>query len=159
MPTEALALVSSFLGVFFGFLLGIWWERRQDKKKDNRLRLETSTSIVLELRGICGSIAKTFELWEEKKLSPVPHIDFSTDAKNSAVASGRFILFCPEIQSKISHAYAVIDRAVDYRSRMLEPRPDHLHASRFTLLSDNFRGQITHLLEVIPPLVEELETA
>ena len=155
---DVVPFASTFLGVFVAFLLGVWWQGRQEAKGEEKRRRATKASIASELNGILGSVRKTFSLWEQAQLGEIPHVDLSTDAKESAVASGRFTLLELEFQVKVSHIYAVVERAKVYREKMIETLPGTINQTLFPGLSSSFKGQLQHLTEVIPSLVQELSS-
>jgi len=146
---------STFFGVFLAFLLGVWWQRRQRTMEESKLRLETKASIAEELKGIHKEILYTFEVWKENQ-NVIPHIDLATDAKDSSVTSGRFTLLELDLQTEISHIYAVIARAMDYRTRLLPPRLA-MNPDPYPPIRESFTERLHHLEERVPLLLESLE--
>lgn len=89
-------------------------------------------------------------------------MDLPTDAKESVVNSGKFSLLNLELQQEVSHIYAVIERAQRFLSQMREfvVSPALALSGRdkiFASISANFWGQVAHLRENIPSLLEKLE--
>ena len=149
--------ISTFSGVFLGFLLGAWWQRRQRIQQDDRLRAETKDALLAELTGIHGKVLHIFDSFRRvlRGIDAIPEVDFVTDAKESAIASGRFTLLEVPLQTEVSHIFAVVGQAVDYRSRLLQPRLS-LTPDPYPRIFEQFEEWLRHLDERIPPLVTAL---
>ena len=154
LTNALIPFTSTFVGVFLAFLLGVWWQRRQRTQGEQKLRLETKLSLAEELEGIRGEVQQIFEAWKADK-ETIPVIDFCTDAKESSVSSGRFTLLELNLQTEVSHIYAVIDQATDYRIRLLPPRLAMM-PSPYPRLLELFEGRLHHLEERIPALINDL---
>ena len=117
--------------------------------------METKASLSVELEGIHREVLHTFKVWEDND-NVIPDIDFTTDAKGSSVTSGRFILLELDLQTEVSHIYAVIERAIGYRTNLLPPRMSY-SPSPYLEIFERFKDTLHHLEERIPQLLEALE--
>ena len=144
---------STFSGVFLAFVLGVLWQRHQRTQEEKRLRLETKDALFTELGGIHGEVLDIFAaLRARRDMDDIPDMDFPTDAKESAVTSGRFTLLEVPLQTEVSHVYAVIRQAIDYRSGLLPPR-GVFRPDPYPKIFEQFQERLHHLNERIPPLV------
>ena len=158
--------VSTFSGVFLGFVLGLLAEWFRTKTRENQQRSQTEESIASELQGVLKQLPDAIDLLaaqeglldEQRPHRPdnVPDVDLSADAKSSAVVSGRFALLQTDQQSKISHVYAAVDRARDYRSKMLDTLSGSINQVSFPVFNSRLKGELEHLRERLPKLLAVL---
>jgi len=118
-------------------------------------------SLSGELKVMKTSLDEAVRLREEHT-DYIPHVDLAADVMQSVVSSGKFTLLETEIQLGLSHVYTVVERAQDYLARMKDfmTSPALALSNRekiFAGISSNFWGQVDHLRQVIPHIVEELE--
>lgn len=128
-----------------------------------RLKTVEKVKSILssELGAIKSSLDEAVRLKESGAID-IPQVDLATDVMRSVVNSGKFTLLETEIQLKLSHVYAVVDRAQEYLSRMKDfvASPALALSGRdriFAGLCTNFWGQVEHLRQVIPDVLEKLQ--
>lgn len=122
---------------------------------------KVKSTLSNELSAIKSSLDEAVRLKESQAVA-IPHVDLATDVMRSVINSGKFTLLETELQLKLSHVYAVVDRAQDYLSRMKDfvASPALALSGRdkiFARLSANFWGQAEHLRQVIPDVLEKLQ--
>ena len=157
---------STFFGVLSAFGLGIFGQRRERRRAENRLRSETKNSIAAELQEIQNQTAHLVDVWTDDSdtLFELVHsnfiaqVYFPTNAKESAVASGRFSLLELGLQKDVSYVYGLVARAIDYSARILDVPPGTMDQSARPMYSTALRTQLDHLMEATPPLIEKFET-
>lgn len=121
---------------------------------------KVESALSSELSAIKSSLDEAVRLKESGAID-IPHVDLATDVMRSVVNSGKFNLLETDVQLKLSHVYAVVDRAQDYLSRMKDfvASPALALSSWdriFASLSTNFWGQVEHLRQAIPDVLEKL---
>jgi hypothetical protein len=144
--------LSTSVGVFSAFQLERWWRRWEEEQ----LRLRTQASIAAELQRIAES-ARTFKLWEQQEQNPTPYIDLSTDAKDSAVSSGRFALLQPELEIRVSEVYTIVEQARAYQARILDALPGLRRQNRRHDLVSNLDNELKRLSGKILPFSQSLK--
>ena len=128
-------------------------------RRDNELRKQTKISLSKELGYLkeqAASVLNTPSPTPNVEAPVEANIDLPTDAKESALASGRFALLSVDLQSNVSQIYAAVDRARDYRGKMLESLSGTMSQVSFPTFLANFREQLEFFGEKIPPLIVEL---
>jgi len=152
---------ATFTGVFLAFVLATKRERRKRKEEQSETKKKTKEILINELSNMKANLDGATSLRSQYGNDYIPNIDFLTDAKQSIVNSGAFSLLEMELQADVSHIYAVIERAQAFLSQMREF--DMSVAISMTTRNKiwdnkviNFWGQVNHLQNNIPSLLEKL---
>jgi hypothetical protein len=153
---------ATFSGVFLAFILATKRERQKRKEEQLATRRKTKEILTNELTQVKNNLDGAASLKSQYGENYVPNIDLPTDAKQSVVNSGAFSLLEMELQTDVSHIYTVIERAQIFLSQMIEF--DMSIAMSMTTRDkiwnnkvNNFWGQVQHLQDYIPQLVQKLK--
>ena len=103
-----------------------------------------------------ASVLKTASATPNVELPAEANVDLPTDAKESALASGRFTLLSVDLQAEVSQIYAAVERAREYRGKMLETLSGTMNQVSYPTFLSNFREQLNFLDEKIPALIAKL---
>lgn len=158
----AIPFAATFAGVFLAYYLAAMQERNKRKAEEREMRNKVRATLDTELTAVKANLDGAVNLTQEGKIGDIPNIDLPTDAKESVVNSGKFSLLKPELQLEVSHIYAVIERAEVFLSQMREfvvsPALALSNSGKiFGNIKENFWGQVQHLRQHIPTLVEKLQ--
>lgn len=155
-----LPFVSTFLGVFIAFLLGIWGQSAHNRHVNDLQRNETVKSILEELTSLHNRLLDVRkERAEEPKVFAMT--DLINNAEMSAVASGRFALLDVDLQLRTSSVYSLVRRLENFQN-IGDLRPEMWYQGRrleIDWIMRKFDETLEKLLELIPPLIELLNKA
>ena len=149
-----LAFFSTFLGVFAAFLLGIWSQSAHRRHVDQELKRDIQNSLREELVNVFGYAKGTTTKWKTDGTNSLNTESIVVDAKESAVASGRFALLGLPLQRNISIIYNRIAMANQYNAQMTSPIFGAISNKGF--YQTQYIQFIIRLTNDIPQVIEEL---
>ena len=152
---------ATFSGVFLAFILATKRERRKQKEEQLETKSKTKEILIKELAQIKDNLDGATKSKQKYGDDYVPNIDLPINAKQSVVNSGTFSLLELELQTDVSHIYAVIERAQIFLSQMMgfDMSVATAMSTRGEIWNNkvsNFWVQVTHLQNNIPSLLEKL---
>lgn len=159
-------LLVTMIGVFAGFTLATWWEKRKKLNEDKKTLQKTCVNITSEL----DANLKRLDIKEEdippitiRNVTLKPSLVLlSSDAINESIYSGKYSLLPTEMQREVSDINTVIGV-----NNLLVSGANEFLRSTATALSNSekiFEWQVNNiersqsiLKEEIPPLLEKLK--
>jgi len=142
--------------VLVAFLLGLSGQLGLQRFREGEQRKQTKESLSKELAYLNGQVAGVpTAVVINAPLDQIPadtKIELPTDAKESALASGRYALLSVNLQTKVSQVYIAVERAGEYRGKTLETLSGTMNQVSNAAFYASFREQLDFLAKNIPLL-------
>jgi len=94
-----------------------------------------------------ANVLETASATPNVELPSEVNVDLPTDAKESALASGRFTLPSVDLQAEVSQMYAAVERAREYRGKSGRSNQAKRQDTMTSLLSFNYLAPLCYVLQ------------